>query len=103
MSQHSFRTTSNDRPVNVVLGWDRPLGYFFLWVADLSPRSAQEFLYHNLDDPGSSDADLDYYRARLTALGIQVPETMFQEVLSDCIHNTGNRSVSYLADGSFTG
>lgn len=32
MSRHYFETTYKDHPVTVFLGWDRPLGHYFLVI-----------------------------------------------------------------------
>ncbi|MGT2460198.1 hypothetical protein ACU4GI_46800 (plasmid) [Cupriavidus basilensis] len=130
MSQHHFETVRGAIPIDVVLGWDRPLHHFFLWVERLRSPSAvaqadepamadaesraddladecedtsEEFIYHNLDDSASVRADLAYFRRKLDALGIKVPETMFDQVLHDKALNIGNRYVVYRPDGSFEG
>jgi hypothetical protein len=121
MSQHHFETEFRNSRVDVVLGWDRPLRHFFLWVERChNPAKAlasttasgtagndddvgQDFDYHNLDDLDSHQAGLDYFRDKLQMLGIQVPEVMFDQVLVDCEQNIGNRYVVYNSDGSFHG
>ena len=128
MSQHHFETVHGSNRVDVVLGWDRPLHHFFLWVERLgvpcnappAPELAfadaeesaeydgpkeplEEFIYHNLDDTGSMGADLNYFRSKLAALGVTVPETMFTQVLRDKALNIGNRYVVYRPDGTFEG
>ncbi|MCP3024599.1 hypothetical protein [Cupriavidus basilensis] len=129
MSQHHFETVHGTNRVDVVLGWDRPLHHFFLWVerlnvpcnapqapelafadvdegsdpCDGSEERSEDFIYHNLDDTASMGAGLSYFRNKLAALGVTVPETMFTQVLRDKALNIGNRHVVYQADGSFEG
>ena len=128
MSQHHFETIHGSYRIDVVLGWDRPLHHFFLWVerlnvpcnappapglafADVEENSecdgpeepSEEFIYHNLDDTASMGAGLSYFRSKLAALGVIVPETMFTQVLRDKALNIGNRNVVYQPDGSFEG
>ncbi|MGT2455727.1 hypothetical protein ACU4GI_21920 [Cupriavidus basilensis] len=130
MSQHHFQTVHGANAIDVVLGWDRPLHHFFLWVERLRSPAAMEqaeqlamaetvdrqeelsddcedqsddFIYHNLDDSASQHADLSYFRCKLDALGIAVPETMFTQVLRDKALNIGNRYVVYRPDGTFEG
>lgn len=126
MSQHHFQTVHGTKAIDVVLGWDRPLHHFFLWVEHLRAPVAQtagvvdadtedpdlcdsveeppeDFMYHNLDDGASMGAGLSYFRCKLAELGITVPETMFTQVLRDKALNIGNRHVVYRPDGTFEG
>ena len=95
MSQHVFKTTLDGEPVSVLLGWDRPLAYFVLGVEQLSEKNDGIYLYSNLDDPGAVNCSLDYFRQKLSELGISVPESMFIEAESDRKRNVGNRLVEH--------
>ena len=116
MSRHFFETHYQNRAVEVVLGYDRPLGHFFLTILfeeppapgatrnGCAPASDEEaddtVVYSNLEDPDAGfDQDLDYYRAKLTSLGITVPESMFRETQADAIRRAGNRLVQHFEDG----
>lgn len=108
MSRHYFGTEHKGMPITVVLGWDRPMGHFFLVVhkpAELSDRSMRvdddDFLYSNLHERTPFELDLDYYRQVLRYFGITVPESMFIEVQRDAEENVGNRDITHQADGSF--
>jgi hypothetical protein len=94
VSQHYFSTSTPDgQPVTVLLGWDRPLGQYFL-VVELEQDGEEandEYLYSNLDDPQAWRQPLEYYQGKLVQLGMQVPATMFQEVCCDQEFNVGNR------------
>jgi hypothetical protein len=101
MSQHYFNTVHQGEPVTVVLGWDRPLGHFFMVVERREPAPDQDdYLYINLDEPGAFDLGLDHFKAKLSELGIEVPQTMFEQVAIDGEMRAGNRVVVYAADGS---
>ena len=101
MSQHTFKTTRDGEPICVLMGWDRPLAYFFLVVERLAMTDDENaYLYLYLDDPGAIDCSLDYYRSKLVELGIVVPEAMFAEVERDGALNVGNRVVEYSQDGT---
>lgn len=100
MSQHTIRThNAAGQPVQVLLGFDRPLGHVFLVVEGEAANDG--YLYSNLDDKNAFGRDLDYYRAKLAELNINVPESMFEQVTNDSRNNVGNRSVEYQPDGSF--
>lgn len=104
MSQHYFNTSTPDgQPVTVLLGWDRPLGQYFLVVEleqDVEDAN-DEYLYSNLDDPQAWRQPLEYFERKLEQLGIHVPASMFQEAYCDQEFNVGNRQVWHRADGIF--
>lgn len=96
MSQHVFRTTDRvGQLVTVTLGYDRPLDYVFCTVFREGEEDAP--LYTNLDDEdaGTHLQEVSYYRSVLEGLGIDVPETMFEEVESDQANVVGNRFVDH--------
>lgn len=109
MSRHYFDTSHKGFPITVVLGWDRPMNYFFLTIKkppelidSTMMAEDEDFLYSNLHESDPFDHDLDYYRGVLRHFHILVPESMFIEVQRDCERNTGNRIVKHQVDGSFT-
>lgn len=121
MSQHYFNTQRAGTPVTVLLGWDRPIGHFFMVVECLAaspggtePASSAPqvdgdedgaddagYLYSNMNEPNQFGLSLDHLRGVLFDLGIQVPEQMFEQVLLDQSKCVGNRHVWYEPDGSF--
>lgn len=104
MSQHYFHTHRHGEPITVVLGWDRPLGQYFLLVERREPFPGQEdYLHVDLPQPGATAPGLEQFRARLDELDIQVPPAMFEEVERDGANNVGNRLVVYGPDGDFCG
>lgn len=118
MSQHYFRTQHDSTPVEVLLGWDRPLGHFFMVIEKLATAGASEsteasqqpavdtddddgYLYSNLNELDPFGLSLDHFRDVLSDLGIQVPEQMFEQIELDHAMRVGNRRVWYQPDGSF--
>jgi hypothetical protein len=110
MSQHTLETkTDRNQTVVLTLGWDRQLQEFFARVR-YWPESTQitgpdeddDGVLYSSDFDIEADGTLDYFRAKLAALGIAVPATMFVQVHLDACTNAGNRLVSYATDGSFT-
>lgn len=104
MSQHFYVTqTAEDMPVKVVAGWDRPLGYFFLVVENLSKPNEVEarFIYSNLDDPEggfSQQETFDYYSDVLTRLGVSLPAEMVEALEEDRGLNRGNHVKDWTED-----
>jgi hypothetical protein len=105
MSQHFFTTTHEGRPVELLMGWDRPLQGFFMLVSRGDAGDDEvEYLYCNLDDHalvrcGGLPAAMDHFVVQLRALGIEVPPAMLAEVERDAEVNAGNRFVVYDSDG----
>ena len=113
MSQHVFNTVTMDgRPVQVVMGWDRPLQYYFLTVQaldaewqPLSPEGehgeSEGYLYSNLYDPEIPlvDNQLAYYSTILYELGLDVPMAMLSALSYDRSVNRGHHHVVYQPNG----
>lgn len=105
MSQHRFATTYQGRPVEVLMGWDRPLQGVFMVVSRGDAREDEdEFVYSNLDDPALADCGglppvVDYFLVKLGDLGVAVPQAMLDEIERDSRANVGTRHVVYDADG----
>lgn len=105
MSRHMFDTQYQGRPIQVVLGWDRPLQGFFMAIewTDLDPEKAADdeplFLFDNLDERVSHPPTLDAYRRKLAELGIEVPSSMFEAAEADQRLDIGKRDVVHLSDG----
>jgi hypothetical protein len=88
------------RPIQVLMGWDRPLRGFFLVVERLDALSENEsqYLYSNLDDMTLDCAlpkELNHFLIRLASLRIVLPQNMLQAVLADQRENAGNKVVDH--------
>jgi hypothetical protein len=112
MSQHIFITRQDHTPVQVLMGWDRPLQGFFLVIDRLQigplahndydegdhgdcDEGEDEQIYSNLSDPdlhifNGLPPTLTYFRQMLKQLRIDVPEPMLTQILLDQVNNTGN-------------
>ena len=102
MSQHYFSTSHEGGPVTVLLGWDRPLGHFFM-VIEKPPveEGDSQYLYSNLNEKNAFNRDLAYYKSKLAEFGLSVPAAMFEQIEKDQSLNVGNRMVWYREDGTF--
>ena len=103
MSQHCFSTQYRTRTVTVILGWDRPLGHYFMVIegADEPENGSDGIVYSNLDEAAAFGLDLAHFRDKLADLGVQVPAAIFEEIARDRRNHVGNRCVWYRPDGSF--
>lgn len=99
MSQHYFETKHEEKPVTVVMGWDRRLQGFFM-VIEKANTEEDEYIYSNLSDEAlfsymGLPPSLDYFLEVLQSFGLKVPQTMIDEVRADGINNVGNRIEIY--------
>src|SRR3546814_19078122 len=108
MSQHYFETHHKGFPITVMLGWDRPLRYFFMTIrkpAELLDSAMkvedEDFLYSNLHEEDPFGHGLDYYRADLGHFHIDLPSSMFTEFQKDSARNLRNRVHTPAPAGSF--
>lgn len=107
MSQHRISTTLQGHPIQLLMGWDRPLQQFFLSVlpldmddeedTSLTPAALmiQAALTEVAELGMQRDASVNEYQNLLARLGIEVPYEVFVEVQKDGDANTGNRVASY--------
>ena len=95
MSQHLATATLDEHPVEIVAGFDRRLGDYFLQVID----ERNDMLYTSLQEPLLDWTDIATLRAKVAELGLQLPAQMVDEVETDGLRRAGNRIVRHLADG----
>jgi hypothetical protein len=102
MSQHHFLTVHAQRPIRVVMGYDRALNYVFMTVERLDDAE-RIYLYNNRFDEEAAThcQDVYHYRDVLVDLRLTVPASMFSEVEHDRINRVGNRIVDHFADGGW--
>lgn len=104
MSQHHFRTLHQGSAITVMLGWDRPIGHFFMVIERDAPGKEGDedgYLYSNLNESEPFSLTIDDYRRKLAELGIEVPAPMFEQVEMDRAMRIGNCEVWHHADGTF--
>lgn len=95
MSQHLATATLDGRPVEIVAGFDRRLGDYFLQVID----ERNDMLYTSLQEPLLDWTDIATLRVKVADLGLQLPTQLLDEVEADGLRRAGNRIVRHLSDG----
>jgi uncharacterized protein (DUF924 family) len=98
MSQHFLNTNG----LHILMGWDRPLQYYFLLIQS-DAQAAEEsdvYLYSNLDDSNSETYALLDYVEILERMGARPHDNMLNEILADAKANTGNKCVYWDAEGN---
>ncbi|UUA74247.1 hypothetical protein [Cellvibrio sp. QJXJ] len=107
MSRHYFKTTYTGKPIEVLMGFDRPLNGFFM-VIDYQeePEDDDEgegLIYSNLWERNPHPDSLTPYLEKLTELNISVPAEMLQEIEKDGEVKMGNKNVRHaMVDGTYT-
>jgi len=95
MSQHLATATLDGHPVEIVAGFDRRLGDYFLQVHG----KQNTVLYTSLQEPQRDWTAIATLRGRVAELGLQLPSLMLCEIESDGLQLAGNRIVRHAADG----
>jgi hypothetical protein len=106
MSQHFFSTSYQGRPITVLAGWDRPLCHHFMAIIrdDVADNASEkdQFLYHHLHDRKAWGQNWAYFKDKLDAYAIAIPQIMADQIYVDSAMNYGNRHGVYLSDGTYT-
>jgi hypothetical protein len=96
MSQHYFETVFQNRPIEILMGWDKPSqGYYMVIEWSDEDDDDEIYLYTHLTDedlPDPYPKTLKPFIGHLAALGIMVPSSMLEGVLADGTSNIGNRT-----------
>lgn len=95
MSQHHHTTTVGDKPVKLVLGWDRMLREYFYSVYDMAPGVDDDILGTSTTLNQDQLKNLDVILEELKSMGITPPEKMVTEARADEVNNIGNRLEFY--------
>src|SRR5690348_9979955 len=77
VSQHHCDSQRHTRKVRVILGYDRMLSQFFMDVVPLNAKGfaqTDRILYSSGADPSSRRADIEFFREKLDALRVTIPE-----------------------------
>jgi len=88
MSQRSYHTAD----VHVLTGWDRPLQMFFLVVASITTGATR---FSNLDDASFPWTDAAIVFDRLRRLGLEWPESLHKDLVTDAAQDVGNFRQDY--------
>lgn len=95
MSQHLATATLDGHPVEIVAGFDRRLGDYFLQVID----ERNDMLYTSLQEPLLDWTDIATLRTKVGDLGLRLPAQVVDEVEGDGRRRAGNRIVRHSTDG----
>lgn len=96
MTQHVFRTTQQDRPIQVLAGWDRPLQGFFLTI-EYRDSNEDEFLFNNLELECSHRKSFSTFESALSERGISLPPRMIETIREDRDLNRGDEWTDWTA------
>jgi hypothetical protein len=91
MSQHLATATLDGHPVEIVAGFDRRLGDYFLQVID----ERNDMLYTSLQEPLLDWTDIATLRTKVAELGLRLPAQLVDEVEGDGRRRAGNRIVRH--------
>ena len=101
MSQRYFK---NER-YEVLVGWDRPLQYFFMVIQDetVPEDNDDSMVYSNQNDPEGPGLSFDRIHAVLHQFQITPPLTLWRDLQKDKQDDVGNLVVRYRFEPTFAG
>jgi len=98
-----MNTAIDGRPVEVLMGWDKPLRRYYL-VIDFPDSECDVPLYSNLNDPAATrDGTLSYFVAKAKMLGLTLPTAIVARVEADAAEDLGNAESFFDAVGVESG
>lgn len=105
MSRHYFQTTYAEKPVEVLMGFDRPLNGFFMVIDYLDEPEDDEddgYIYSNMWEEKPHPDSLTPYLEKLAELNISIPAEMIQEIENDGEIKMGNKDVRHaMVNGTY--
>jgi hypothetical protein len=105
MSRHYFKTEYSGKPVEVLMGFDRPLNGFFMVIDYLVESEGEEedgYIFSNLWQNEPYPKTLRPYLEKLEELKISVPAEMIEEIKADGRLKAGNKSVRHtMVNGTY--
>ena len=102
MSQHILTVCVEGAEISILAGWDRVCRTFFLDVSKLEPDGEpdEEICLYSSSNVNHG-VSIDDMKRELEKLGVNVHESLFEQLEQDCRNNIGNRYAVHAADGSF--
>jgi hypothetical protein len=93
MSRHLFTSKNHLGNYRVAMGYDQPLHSVFCNIHS----AAGELVYSNLSDPaaGTRQLDVNYYGPILEQFGMNVPNTVFEQVADDRKNGVGSGVIDH--------
>jgi len=100
MSRRVFHLVREGCNLTVVAGHDRPMSTLFLQLLQDSATSEEEdvLLYSSLSEPKLDWTDINTVADKLTALGIEPPDSLLEGVFMDQCLDIGNLMVEHHFD-----
>ncbi|CAM2158233.1 conserved protein of unknown function (plasmid) [Pararobbsia alpina] len=104
MSQRILKASYQNRPIEVLIGWDRPFGCYFMVISYAgAPGAAEPHLYSNLDDPNTEwHASFAYFAKVAARFQITLPPAMLAALEVDKPLNRGNARSIFTGNGAET-
>ena len=100
MSRHYFYTQYQDTPVQILMGFDRALGHYFLVIESMI-HEMDEPIYSNLFEEKKEHAfptEIDFFIDKLSELGLSVPVEMIDEITADARFNFSNKDIYHIVE-----
>jgi len=94
MSQHLFNSTIDGDNVEIQMGWDTPMQWFYM-VIEKDIDDSDEPLYSNLFDNNYRVGQLEYYIELLNEWNVLIPNGLLDSINNDKINSRMNNQVHW--------
>jgi len=96
MSIHILNTEVGGQKLQVQMGWDSPMRWFYLVVSPVDEEGElDDPVYSNLEESDPKNKGLDYYIAVCQRLDIAIPDEMITGIKEDRETGAMGRRVEY--------
>ncbi len=96
MSQHFLYADLDGQQVEIQMGWDTPMDWYYLLISPvLDNEVIDDPIYSNLDEPNANSNDLSFYVGVCRKMGIDIPIEMVEGIEEDRRTRRMNHRVVY--------
>ncbi len=94
MSRHFYKTTFENEPITILMGYDNYYDGFFMVIEYDEPKD-EDVIYSNLFENDCYPKNLSTHQRQLNALNLSVPIEMIIEIHTDAAVRMGNKDVHH--------
>jgi hypothetical protein len=97
MSQHIFKAISNEgERLHIQMGFDSPMDWYYMTMFSMTAEGKAENLkWSNLDHDSPESLTLDYFERVLSKMGIEVPNSIIENIEKDRSSRRMNHRIDY--------
>lgn len=97
MSQHIFKSKAfSGEMLYIQMGFDSPMDWYYMTIFSMTDEGKAENLkWSNLDHDSPESLTLDYFERVLSKMGIEVPNSIIENIEKDRSYRRMNHRIDY--------